>query len=246
MNDLSTPTGPGETLRSVRRSNNWTLAEVASRAGIPLSTLSKIEIGQISPTYEQLMRLSESLNIDIAELFGRRGKGSASIASGGRRSINRLNSGEIIETQTRVQCYLSTDLLNKQVTPIISEVKARSLQEFGEFMHHPGEEFVYVIEGELELHTDGYAPVILQTGESIYFESSMGHAYLAHTDKPCRFLCICTVVHETHAGAVSPPAKPVGQITVAGSRTACTKPEAGTVAARRDPRRVNMRGRRGG
>lgn len=200
MNDSVQTTGPGETLRSVRRSNNWTLADIASRAGIPLSTLSKIEIGQISPTYDQLMRLSSALNIDIAELFSSRNQEPAGTPTGGRRSINRLKSGEIIETDSRVQCYLSTDLLNKQVTPIISHTKARSLQEFGEFMRHPGEEFVYVIEGRLELHTDGYAPVILQTGESIYFESSMGHAYVAHDDTPCRFLCICTVAHG-HAAA---------------------------------------------
>lgn len=203
----STTSGPGEVLRAVRRNNNWTLADIAERAGIPLSTLSKIENGQISPTYDQLMRLSDSLRIDISELFARRPREVVNNASG-RRSINRLGDGERIETDNRVQQYLSTDLLNKHLTPIVSESKARTLEEFGEFMRHPGEEFVYVVEGVLALHTDCYAPVILQAGESIYFDSAMGHAYLAQGETRCRFLSICTVEEHVAPGVMPSMAKP--------------------------------------
>jgi len=207
MSDPAATSGPGEALRAVRRNNNWTLADIAERAGIPLSTLSKIENGQISPTYDQLMRLSDSLRIDISELFARRPR--EVINSGSRRrSINRLGHGERIETDNRVQHYLSTDLLNKHLTPIVSEAKARSLEEFGEFMRHPGEEFVYVVEGLLALHTDCYAPVILQAGESIYFDSSMGHAYLAQGEARCRFLSICTVEGYVATGALPAMTKP--------------------------------------
>lgn len=205
MSGPTSTSGPGETLRAVRRNNNWTLADIATRAGIPLSTLSKIENGQVSPTYEQLMRLSESLHIDIAELFTGRSREAGAPSTSGRRSINRLDSGEVIETDSRVQHYLSTDMLNKQFTPIVSEAKARTLAEFGEFMQHPGEEFIYVVEGQLALHTDCYAPVILQVGESIYFDSAMGHAYVAHGPGRCRFLSICTVPRETRQEAAAPP-----------------------------------------
>jgi hypothetical protein len=124
-------------------------------------------------------------------------------------------------------------MLNKQVTPIISEAKVGTLEEFGEFMHHPGEEFVYVVAGALELHTDSYAPVLLQTGESIYFESSMGHAYVAHGDTPCRFLCVCTVAHhETGAEDSREPTPP--------SPAAKAKSTAGTLpAAKTEPSAVS-------
>lgn len=190
--------GPGETLRATRRRNDWTLADVAARAGIPLSTISKIENGQVSPTYDQLVRLSESLGMDISELFSRQARETPQAGAGGRRSINRLGSGQIIETDSRVQHYLSTDLLNKQFTPIISEAKAHTLEDFGEFMRHQGEEFLYVVDGALELHTDCYAPVVLQAGESIYFDSTMGHAYVSHGKPNCKFLVICTVPNESH------------------------------------------------
>jgi hypothetical protein len=63
--------------------------------------------------------------------------------------------------------------------PIIGLVRVRTLEEFGDLIRHPGEEFVYVIEGSIELHTEFYEPIILKPGEGAYLDSNMGHAYLA-------------------------------------------------------------------
>jgi uncharacterized cupin superfamily protein len=49
-----------------------------------------------------------------------------------------------------------------------------------------------VLEGEVDLYTSLYAPVRLKTGDSIYFDSAMGHAYIAASEGPCRVLSICT------------------------------------------------------
>ena len=46
-------------------------------------------------------------------------------------------------------------------------------------MHHSGEEYIYVIEGRVEIHTEFYDPIVLEAGESIYIDSNMGHAYVA-------------------------------------------------------------------
>ena len=59
-------------------------------------------------------------------------------------------------------------------------------------MTHTGEEFVYVLEGEIEVHTELYAPFILRAGESVYLGSSMGHAYLAKSDRLCRIIGVCS------------------------------------------------------
>jgi quercetin dioxygenase-like cupin family protein len=46
-------------------------------------------------------------------------------------------------------------------------------------VHHPGEEYIYVLQGPVEIHTEFYEPIVLQTGESTYIDSTMGHAYVA-------------------------------------------------------------------
>jgi hypothetical protein len=65
------------------------------------------------------------------------------------------------------------------MVPTVTRVRANSIEEFGELVHHPGEEYIYVLQGPVEIHTEFYEPILLQTGESIYLDSTMGHAYLA-------------------------------------------------------------------
>ena len=57
-----------------------------------------------------------------------------------------------------------------------------ALQEFGELVHHAGEEYIYVLKGKIIVTTEFYDPVTLGEGESIYIDSNMGHAYLAADD----------------------------------------------------------------
>jgi transcriptional regulator with XRE-family HTH domain len=185
---------PGTALRNLRKRNQWTLAEVAKRTGIPASTLSRIENDQISPTYDMLLRLSKGLSIDVSQLL------SATPATPdptsdqpGRRSVNRSSDGDVVPMSNHPLRYLSTDLLHKQMTPILSEYRARSRAEFGPLMRHDGEEFLYILQGELELHTECYAPLVLKAGDSVYFDSRMAHGYVAHGSEPCRALSMCTV-----------------------------------------------------
>jgi transcriptional regulator with XRE-family HTH domain len=188
---------PGAALKQLRKTNGWTLADVSKRTGIPPSTLSRIENDRVSPTYDLLARLSQGLSVDMAQLVSSAEAPAAALAEQqGRRSLNRLGDGELIEMSNHTLRYLSTDLLRKQVTPILCEYRARTLEEFGDFMRHAGEEFLFVLEGAVELHTEYNAPVVLKAGESIYFDSRMGHAYLAHGPGVCRALSINVTPHE--------------------------------------------------
>ena len=182
---------PGLALRALRQRKNWTLAEVGMRTGLPVSTLSKIENGKMSLSYDKLARLSAGLEIDIAQLFDASPSAPASTISG-RRIVTRAGTGLAIETENYSHLYPAADLLSKRFIPIVAQLHARSLAEFGELIRHPGEEYAYVLEGTVELHTDLYAPTRLETGDSVYFDSGMGHAYIAVGAGPCRVLSICS------------------------------------------------------
>ena len=130
---------PGAALRAFRRRQGWTLAEVSQKTGLPVSTLSRIETDQISPTYEQLSKLSVGLSIDMAQLLSG-DMGDTQPAQTARRSVNRAGEGQILDTPMQSLRYLSVDLTNKQFAPIIGEIKAHSLEEAGEFHRHHGEE----------------------------------------------------------------------------------------------------------
>jgi transcriptional regulator with XRE-family HTH domain len=205
----------GPALRELRKRKGWTLAEVAKRTGVSISTLSKTERGQLSLTYDKLVQLAQGLEVDITTFFDRNGASDAAMATT-RRSVNRVEDGTVVETDNYQYRYLFTDLLRKKFVPIIAEIRARTLQDFGQMVRHAGEEFAYVLEGTVAIHTELYAPTILKAGESIYFDSRMAHAYVAQGSGPCRVLSICSAPESSmqeavaqHVGSPAPvPRKP--------------------------------------
>src|SRR5882757_7438792 len=112
----------GAALRALRRQRGWTLAEVGRRTGFSIASLSKVENDRLSLSYDKLIRLSEGLDVDIAQLFtpvqGATGPGAIT----GRRSVNRRGDGEVLPTRNYDYHYLSADVNNKKFIPIITEL----------------------------------------------------------------------------------------------------------------------------
>lgn len=188
---------PGDVIRNLRKRREMTLSDVSQRTGLAVSTISKLEKGQASLSYDKLVLMSKALEVDISELLeASPATAPPGVALSGRRIVHRAGEGQEVETRSYRQTYLATELLNKKLVPIIAELHARTLDqfiaEFGALIRHPGEEFVYVLDGEVEFHTDLYAPVRLKAGDSMYFDSTMGHAYLKGSNATCRVLAVCS------------------------------------------------------
>jgi transcriptional regulator with XRE-family HTH domain len=229
---VNTKAKPGTVLKSLRLANGWTLAEVSRRTGLPVSTLSKVENDKMSLSYDKLTRISRGLEIDIGQLFSSEANPALAQVRG-RRSITRAGEGRLIETDTYETTFCATELLNKRFVPLIAEIRARSMAEFGEMIRHPGEEFAYVLEGTVELHTDLYAPLRLETGDSIYFDSGMGHAYVNVGEGRCRVLSICSG-DESQLIAVS-GGQPAATVQALVKPKLAQAPEARAVGRRRGP-----------
>jgi transcriptional regulator with XRE-family HTH domain len=167
----------GTVMKSIRTRNGWTLKEMSAKSGIPVSTLSKVEHDRLTLSYDKLQQLSQRLSIRMADLFAEEESDSAPRVTG-RRSVGTIEQAVRVTTDNYDYHYLCTDLRQKRMIPIITRIRAHSAREFGELVRHQGEEFIYVLEGEIEIHTEFYDPVALKTGQGIYLDSSMGHAYV--------------------------------------------------------------------
>ena len=167
----------GGLLRSLRSRNGWTLKEMSERTDIPVSTLSKVEHDRLTLTYDKLVQLSQRLNIRISELFAEPSN-TAESAVTARRSIGRTDDAVRVNTKNYDYYYLCPELRKKRMIPILTRIRAKSAQEFGDLVNHSGEEFIYVLEGGVKVLTEFYDPVVLKVGESIYIDSKMGHAYV--------------------------------------------------------------------
>jgi mannose-6-phosphate isomerase-like protein (cupin superfamily) len=95
-----------------------------------------------------------------------------------RRSIGTTERAIQVTTPNYDYHYLCPELRRKRMIPILTNIRAKTVEEFGDLVRHSGEEFIYVLKGRIEVHTEFYEPEVLGEGESIYLDSQMGHAYI--------------------------------------------------------------------
>jgi transcriptional regulator with XRE-family HTH domain len=188
----------GHLLRNLRMRKGWTLKEMSERTEIPVSTLSKVEHDRLTLTYDKLLQVSEGLKIPLSELLGEPAGGvGTDSAVTARRSIGLLTDAVRVNTKNYDYYYMCPELRRKRMIPVIGRIRAKSLQEFGDLIRHAGEEYIYVLEGAITVHTDFYDPVVLKTGESIYVDSTMGHAYVAEGCEEATVLAVCSSADES-------------------------------------------------
>ncbi len=187
----------GTLLRGLRTRQGWTLKEMSEHTEIPLSTLSKIEHDRLTLTYDKLQHLAQRLNLRMSDLFSEPDSDSAPKPVTARRSLGSLEKALRVQTDNYDYYYLCTELRRKRMIPILTKVRAKTTAEFGELVRHPGEEYVHVMEGRIQVHTEFYDPVVLETGQGIYIDSQMGHAYIVDTGcEEAVLLAVCASADE--------------------------------------------------
>jgi transcriptional regulator with XRE-family HTH domain len=198
----------GLRLKDIRHGSRLTLSDVSRKTGVSISNLSKIENDQVSPSFDILKRICDGLEVSLEDFVR---PGEKSLVSG-RKTATRLNEGVHFTSGQYDYKAHATELSRKGMVPLEMSVRARSVDEFDHWSRHSGEEFAYVLSGEIEVHTEHYTPFRLVAGESAYFDSSMKHLFISISDEDARVLSVSydpRVGVERIAQFMHPGAKPV-------------------------------------
>jgi len=176
--DSALPSVPtlGPKVRALRKDQRKTLSEVSSATGLSISALSKIENDQVSPTFANLMRLAEGLGISLSDLVMLDDQQQSVSA---RMTVSRKADTKFRSTPKYDMYALCADLRHKRMTPLIERVKADDPSKIDGMIAHTGEEFFFVLNGAIEIHTEHYNQVRLEEGDSAYLDSSMAHTLVA-------------------------------------------------------------------
>jgi transcriptional regulator with XRE-family HTH domain len=193
----------GKRVKAARQQHDYTLEAASRVCGVSRSTLSKIENGMMSPTFDVLQKIVHGLQIDLGELFGSATKPNA----GGRRALTRKDAGQRHAAAGYQMELLATELAHKTMHPFRIRITAHSLDDFQQWGRHEGEEFLFVLSGTVCLYSELYAPTHLEPGDSIYFDSRTGHAAVSTSEEDAEVLWL---INETRAGAyeIEQPANP--------------------------------------
>ena len=183
------PLDLGRRVRELRKAKGWTLEQAASQAGLARSTLSKIENGQMSPTYDALKKLAQGMAISVPQLFTPAQVPQVS----GRIAVTKSGEGQAHATTTYEHELLAGGLTKKQMLPYRATIRARAMEDFDGWVRHEGEEFLYVLTGIVRLYTEFYEAVDLRRGDSAYYDGSMGHNVISLSQEDATILWVTSL-----------------------------------------------------
>lgn len=177
----------GERVRARRKAEGWTLAQLGERSGLALSTISKAERGKIALTYDSILRLAYAFDLEMSELLSDTPQAGRSEAV----TVEPKGQAQKVENDYYIMNMLCSARTHKRMMPVLATIKAHNVEEFSRFISHPGEEFVYVLQGQLTFQIEGQKPRVLEPGDSVYFDSGLGHAYLSTGAVETKLIVVC-------------------------------------------------------
>ena len=170
----------GSAIRRLRLERDWTLRDLSERSRISQSALSRVETGQITLSFERAHALARALDADFSQFLKQMGSdahpGPTVAHAKGWRSVTKRGAGHHVTQSNADFEYLCTDFLYRKMVTGIAVITARSFEAHGPFVTHPGEEFIHVLAGSIVIATEFYAPLALETGDSLQFDSMTPHA----------------------------------------------------------------------
>jgi DNA-binding transcriptional MerR regulator/quercetin dioxygenase-like cupin family protein len=176
----------GSQLRRLRLEGGRTLAQVAAATGMSTSFLSSVEREQSGVSVPALQRLLSFYGTTLAALIdsaqGERRRGRAILTRAGKGSHFAYRSNEITIEQLAHG-------------PVLMEVQLFTVQPGGSSeggYTHKGEEFIYVLEGQLEVWLEDAERYVLRVGDCLYYPSSVEHRWRNSGRTPARLLWVNT------------------------------------------------------
>lgn len=174
----------GEKLKKSRNEKGMSLRELATRVELSASFLSQIEQGKASPSIENLKKIANMLDVRVSYLIEDEDDVVKNIHYTKQEEIKYLESrGSNIK-----MALLMPKNREKNMEPIIYEVGVNG-ESGRDFYTHDGEEFIYIIEGELDVYISDQK-YKLKKGDSLYFKSDIKHKFKNTSKKEVKALWV--------------------------------------------------------
>ncbi len=178
----------GEKIRDLREKKGLSLQDLASRTGYSSAILSQMENHMVSPPLGALIKLAKALELKVGAFFGDDPREPyAIVRKDERRSISRFASKEGVSYGYSYES-LGFDKKDRHMEPFLVTLEPATVKS-EKLSSHEGEEFIFVLEGEMEAilgtHKD-----ILYPGDCIYYDSNIPHKVQCHREKATKILAV--------------------------------------------------------
>jgi quercetin dioxygenase-like cupin family protein/ribosome-binding protein aMBF1 (putative translation factor) len=177
----------GERVKAVREGRNLSLQDISQRTDLDVSLLERIESGSLAPPLGIVIKLAKALNLKMGYFIsGEEDRAYTIVRKSDRKVVSRYDSkkGEYYGYGYE---SLAPHKKNRHMEPFLVSLDPAETEE--ERSTHDGQEFIYVLEGTMEVRL-GEEIHILEPGDSIYYDSTVPHLVKCHGDKRTKILAV--------------------------------------------------------
>jgi transcriptional regulator with XRE-family HTH domain len=176
----------GENVREIRKRKGLSLQDMSHRTGLEIEVLSEIEEGKVAPPLGTIIKLSKALEMKTGFFIS----GTEELPYTIVRKDNRVLISRYDPEKSDRYGYefysLAPFKKNRHMEPLIVTLEPSDIEERST---HDGQEFIYVLEGIMEVRL-GDETHLLEPGDAIYYDSTVPHLVKSHGEHPTKILAV--------------------------------------------------------
>lgn len=179
----------GFKVKQMRETQKMTIEQLSENSGVNLKIVEAIEKGDVVPSLTPLTRISRALGVRIGTFLDDTPKEDPIIVRQGKSDHTVYFSGrEDVTDSTDLEFNaLAAGKVDRHMEPFLIEVESK--EEDYKLSSHEGEEFIYVLEGDIELEY-GQETYILNKNDSVYYDGIVPHHLHSYNKEKSRILAV--------------------------------------------------------
>ena len=165
----------GAKIKAVRESKQISIADIVERTGLAEDQIVSIEESEVVPSLAPLIKIARALGVRLGTFLDDQDELGAVVCRKEEHSEKSISfSNNAMSARTHMQYHsLSASKADRQMEPFIVDIEATDESSY-ELSSHEGEEFIYVMEGTVEV-SYGKKQHVIEAGDSIYYDSIVPH-----------------------------------------------------------------------
>lgn len=176
----------GSRIHEARQLRGLTLQDLSSRTGISLETLEKVEANKMIPPLGELIKLGKALEMKMGYFISPGVEKPITVVHSDKRPVVSRHGKKKSEQYGYFYESLAPEKADRFMEPFLITMVPSEVKELSS---HDGQEFIFVLEGEMRAQV-GDQVEILKAGDAVYYDSSHPHLVKCHGDKPAKILAV--------------------------------------------------------
>ena len=180
----------GTKIQQIRENHEMSVEQLAEKSQCSRKVIESIESGDLIPSLTPLIRIARALGVRLGTFLDDAPQiGPVMIKSGKSEHVIHFSGKEDHPDTSALDFYaLASGKTDRHMEPFIIDVHPHETKKY-KLASHEGEEFIYVMGGEIEI-LYGQETYLLSDGDSIYYDSVVPHDLHAYGDKDAKILAV--------------------------------------------------------